>query len=89
MPLSGNSWQTVLQRTALCFLEAKRLMQILRQSTNLSGTFLGSMTVNAFFLFTAERQGYLSLKLDISSNFTQTTDGVRFAITSASIERSV
>ena len=59
------------------------------QSTDLSVTFSGSMDVNAFFSKLAAASGILVAEIDISSDFTQTTDGVRFAITSASPRRSV
>ena len=59
------------------------------QSTDLSGTFLGSMTVDAFFSKLVAASGTLVAEIDISSDFTQTTDGVRFAITSASLDASL
>ena len=49
------------------------------QSTDLSATLNGSMSVDAFFSKISAAAGTLIAEIDITSDFTQTAQGLRFA----------
>ena len=70
--VNGNSWlmfgsqaisENSIATDGVVLLGSQTLDANFTQSTNLSGTFLGSMTVDAFSPSLQQRQGYLSLKL--------------------------